>query len=232
MRAPALLLIIANLGYLGWAMLIDTPSNPLPVDTSDSSQVTRLVLASERTPLVVKKPLPRVATAKPAEPAATTQVQKCASVGPFQDLPSVVETSAALKGAGYESRQRLEQGELWVGHWVSITGFATHEQAERATTKLKEKGVLDAYILPGTDPANVISLGVFKEQDRAQRRMGEAKNLGFDAQIADRTRAGSVYWIDVDLKTAGQSLDTSILGSQPGKIVRLEQRPCPTNTNG
>jgi len=233
MRALALLLIVANLGYLGWAVLIDAPPKPLPVDSTDTSNVTRLVLASERVSpaQLLKKPTTRIAV-KPVEPPPEAPPQKCVSVGPFQDLPSVVEASAVFKGAGYESRQRLEQGELWVGHWVSIAGFGNHELAERAVAKLKEKGVVDAYILPGTDPANVISLGVFKEQDRAQRRMNEAKSLGFEAQIADRTRAGSVYWIDVDLKNAGQTLDTSILGSQPGKIVRLELRACPANTNG
>jgi hypothetical protein len=223
MRALALLLLIANLGYFGWATLIDTDTAPASVPTPDSQHIPRLVLASERAPSKVKEPS-RVAAAKPAaiqnDSPAVSGEQKCVSIGPFQDLPTVVEASALLKGTGYESRQRLEQGE------------PTHDRAEQAVTRLKDKGITDAYILPGTDPPNVISLGVFKEHDRAQRRYTEAKNLGFDVQIADRTRAGSVYWIDVDFKNAKQSPDTSILGSKPGKIVRLEERPCPANPNG
>jgi uncharacterized membrane protein len=231
MRALALLLIIANLGYLGWALLIDAPVEPPRMSTSLDS-APRLVLASERVTIpepVAKKPATRVA----ARPAAAAEEkpqdpneQKCVSVGPFQDLPTVVQASAVLKGAGFDSRQRLEQGELWVGHWVSIAGFATHEQAQNAIDRLKDKGVADAYILPGSDPPNVVSLGVFKEHDRAQRRMNEAKALGFDPVIADRTRAGSVYWVDVDLKDSKQAVDTSILATQPGKIIRLELRSC------
>lgn len=237
MRGIALLLIVANLGYLGWAALIDAPAQPQIAENTDLSQSPRLELATERAQSTTgKKPALRVAVAKPSatptESASIAALQKCTSVGPFQDLPTVVEASAVLKGAGYESRQRLEQGELWVGYWVSIAGFAAHEQAERAIAQLKDKSITDAYILPGTDPPNVISLGVFKEHERAQRRMNEAKTLGFDAQIADRTRTGSVYWIDVDLKTPGQILDTSLLGSQPGKIVRLELRACPGATGG
>ena len=224
MRAIALLLIIANLLYFGWATLIDAPPELPLSDSSSNADVPKLVLASERPvpPETKTTQLP----SKPAAEVAQSSPQKCVSVGPFQDLPSAVEASATLKGAGYDSRQRLAQGELWVGHWVSIGGFATHEQAERAVETLKEKGVADAYILPGVDPANVISLGIFKENDRAQRRLNEAKNLGFNAQVADRTRAGSVYWIDVDFKNDEHTLDTSILGSKPGKIVRLETRPC------
>jgi cell division septation protein DedD len=237
MRALALLLIVANLGYLAWALLIDTPSD-LPPAAASLDTSPRLVLASERVPEPIpanKKPATRVA-AKPATPA-TESLQdatgkKCVSVGPFQDLPTVVEASAILKGAGFDSHQRLEQGELWVGHWVSIAGFATHEQAQNAVDRLKSKGVDDAYILPGADPPNVISLGVFKEHDRAQRRLNEARSIGFDATIADRTRAGSVYWVDVDLKDSKQTVDTSILSSQPGKIIRLELRSCAQSGTG
>ena len=233
MRALALLLIVANLGYLGWALLIDAPAEPARVvATSDTSP--RLVLASERVPeptsnSTKKKPPVRVVAIPQAptpEAALDAGKQKCVSVGPFQDLPTVARASAVLKGVGFDSRQRLEQGELWVGHWVSISGFSTHDQAQTAIDKLKQKGVSDAYILPGGDPSNVISLGVFKEHERAQRRLNEAKSLGFDATIVDRTRAGSVYWIDVDLKEGKQTLDTSMLASQPGKIVRLELRSC------
>ncbi len=237
MRALALLIIIANLGYLGWAVLIDASPEPTQVASIDEN-APRLVLASERVPAEAppnKKPTTRIAAAKPATAMPSAQdsaTEECTSVGPFQDLPTVVQASAVLEGAGFNSRQRLEQGELWVGNWVSIAGFATHEQAQNAIDKLKVKGVSDAYILPGTDPPNVISLGVFKEHDRAQRRMNEAKSLGFDATIADRTRAGSVYWIDVDLKDGNKILDTSILASQPGKIVRLETRPCAQSATG
>jgi hypothetical protein len=230
MRALALLLIVANLGYWGWALLIDAPVEPVKIETAPDAS-PRLVLASERVPepaQPAKKPTVRV-PAKPSESVEATNIsaQKCVSVGPFQDLPTVVQASAVIKGAGFDSRQRLEQGELWVGHWVSISGFADHDSAQSAIDKLKSKGVNDAYILPGSDPSNVISLGVFKDHERAQRRLNEAKSLGLDATIADRTRSGSVYWVDVDLKDGKQNLDTSILSSQPGKIVRLETRSCP-----
>ena len=236
MRAIALLLIVTNLGYLGWATLIDAPAPP-PVAATDEA-APRLVLASERVPAQTEntKIAKRTVVAKAAAPTPdktpSAAQQQCMSVGPFQDLPTVAQASAVLEGAGFDSRQRLEPGELWIGYWVSIAGFTTHEQAQAAVERLKSKGVDDAYILPGADPPNVISLGVFKEHDRAQRRLSEAKGLGFEATIADRTRAGSVYWIDVDLKNGQQSLDTSILGSQPGKIVRLETRSCGQSPTG
>ena len=135
--------------------------------------------------------------------------------------------------AGFTPRQRLEQGELWVGYWVSVQNFQSREAAEAALRSLVDSGVTDVYLMPGSDPANVLSLGVFSDYQRAQRRAEEIRVLGLEPRIDDRKRAGSVYWIDVDLTEPGQTIDTSIFRSDPGKITRLELRACPqTSGNG
>jgi hypothetical protein len=51
--------------------------------------------------------------------------------------------------------------------------------------------------------------------------------LGLTPRIDDRKRAGSVYWVDVDLQEPGQVIDSSIFQTDPGKITRLEMRACP-----
>jgi cell division septation protein DedD len=209
--------------------------------------VQRLVLAAERREITAaaaalsqKSRAERTAnTSNDAAKTATTAANQaaaggpqCISIGPFQDLTSATQASATLKSAGRDSRQRLEQGQLWVGYWVNVPGFAKREDAERAVTKLKQNGITDVYIsLSGADAEspNVVSLGVFKETERAQRILVQAKGLGFPAQISDRTRAGSVYWVDVDFPSPQPNFDFSTLGAQPGKILRLEQRACPPN---
>jgi len=81
--------------------------------------------------------------------------------------------------------------------------------------------------MPGTDTTNVLSLGVFSDHARAQRRMDEVRGHGFDAQITDRKRPGAAYWIDVDLTDARKTIDPGILQAEPGRIVRLEIQNCP-----
>ena len=81
--------------------------------------------------------------------------------------------------------------------------------------------------MPGSEPANMLSLGVFSDYQRAQRRLDEVRALGLIPRIDDRKRAGSVYWIDVDLQEPGQVIDSSIFQTDPGKITRLEMRACP-----
>lgn len=232
MRSLALFLIALNLAYLGWATLIDRRESWPAVAPTDPA-VQRLVLADERT-LAAQATAPQSSAQRGDNKAPTPSAQQasnsqCVSIGPFQDLTTAAQATATLNAAGQASRQRMEQGDVWIGYWVHVPGFEKHEDAERAMARLRENGIADVYIsLSGGESASsVISLGVFRESERAQRLLAEAKSLGFDARIADRTRPGTVYWVDVDKSDATAQFDFASLGAQPGKILRLEQRPCP-----
>ena len=83
--------------------------------------------------------------------------------------------------------------------------------------------------MPDGDRAYTLSLGVFSDYRRAQRRAEESRALGFQPRIDDRKRSGSVYWIDVHLKAPGQLIDTSIFQTDPSRIMRLELRACPAD---
>lgn len=237
MRTLCLILILSNALFFAWSQLIDVHVNDL--DRSSAANPTpppRIVLAREVTatpePKVVNAVQPpRVAPLGRATPtsqvaAASADALSCTSVGPFADLADASQAQAALRNAGFTPRQRLEQGELWVGYWVSVQNLDSREAAEAALKSLSEAGIIDVYLMPGSDPANVLSLGVFSDYERAQRRAEEIRILGLEPRIDDRKRAGSVYWIDADLAEPGQMIDTSIFQTGPGKIMRLELRAC------
>ncbi|HKE94216.1 MAG TPA: hypothetical protein VKB34_07935 [Povalibacter sp.] len=237
MRTFCLILILANVLFLSWSQLLDVRVSDL--DRTPQVVVSpppRIVLAREvpSTPEpAVIKPVqpPRVAplgaAMAPVQADAAADLLSCTSVGPFADLAEAAQAQAALKGAGFEPRQRLEQGELWVGYWVSVQNFASREDAEAALKLLLSNGVTDVYLMPASDASNVLSLGVFSDYQRAQRRAEEIRVLGLEPRIDDRKRAGAVYWIDADLPEPGKSIDTSIFQTDPRKITRLELRPCP-----
>jgi hypothetical protein len=238
MRTLALLLILCNALFLVWSQLIDVQINPLdraPAVRADPPP--RIVLAREakKDDSEARQPSsPSNEASKPAaQMAATPNAAGCTSVGPFANLSEASQAQAALRAAGLSPRQRLEQGELWVGYWVSVQNLTTRDAAEEALQKLADNGITDVYLMPGTDPANVLSLGVFSDFQRAQRRVEEVRSLGLQPQIDDRKRSGSVYWIDADLREAGQAIDTSIFQTDPRKIMRLELRACPeSSANG
>lgn len=247
MRTLCLLLILANALFFVWSQLIDVRVASLDhAPVAAATPAARIVLARE----VVSAPEPEpssaeirdvqppsvepLPSAQPKEPVELARVDAlaCTTIGPFSDLPQASQAQAALRTAGFEPRQRVEQGELWVGYWVSVQGLATRESAEDALKTLTANDITDVYLMPGSDPANVLSLGVFSDYQRAQRRATEVRALGLEPRIDDRKRAGSVYWIDVDLKEPGQFIDSSILQTGPGKIMRLEMRACPPAADG
>jgi hypothetical protein len=243
MRTLALLLILGNALFFVWSQLIDVHINPLDRTVAPRAEPPpRIVLAREvkqepEAPIeeqAIVEPEPVAATPTPTSPTSpaspATAAAGCTSVGPFASLPEASQAQASLRAAGFSPRQRLEQGELWVGYWVSLQNLPNRDAAEEALRTLADAGITDVYLMPGTDPPNVVSLGVFSEFQRAQRRVEEARGLGLQAQIDDRKRSGSVYWIDADLAEPGQAIDTGLFQTDPRKIMRLELRDCPKDS--
>jgi hypothetical protein len=239
MRAFCLILVLANVLFFSWSQLLDVRVRDMERNPVTSvAPPPRIVLAREVAnvePAVVKRVQPpRVAplndsSSAPQQTAALADSMSCTSVGPFPDLTEASQAQAALKNAGFEPHQRVEQGELWVGYWVSVQNFENREAAEAAMKLLLGNGMTDVYLMPASDESNVLSLGVFSDYQRAQRRADEIRALGLEPRIDDRKRAGSVYWIDADLPEPGKTIDTSIFQTDPRKITRLELRPCPTS---
>lgn len=248
MRTLCLLLVLANVLYLTWSQMIDVyvPSlerkGAKPVEPPARIVLAREMIEAnpeERSVGPIRDVLPPAveplgAQSAPVPATQTGQLDtlSCTSVGPFADLPQASQAQASLRAAGFEPRQRMEQGEIWAGYWVSVQSLATREAADAALRTLAASGIADVYVMPGSDPPNVLSLGVFSDYQRAQRRVDEVRAIGLTPRIDDRKRAGSVYWIDVDLQEPGQLIDSSIFQSDPRKITRLEMRACPASAAG
>lgn len=248
MRAFCLLLVLVNALYFIWSQVIDVRVSSLDRVPARVAPPPRIVLAREvqqGSPAAPEpeedEPLPEVrevvppsvaplesaGTVQPRVPSSSEDGLACSSVGPFADLGQASQAQATLRSLGFEPRQRVEQGELWTGYWVSMRDFPTRNSAEAALKTLTQNGVTDVYLMPGTEPANVLSLGVFSDYQRAQRRAEQVRSLGLKPEISDRKRSGSVFWLDVDLKEPGQTIDTSVFQVGQSRILRLELRACP-----
>ena len=234
MRNLVLLLVLANLGLLGWQRWI-APDGADAAVPGDREGLPSLILApksAEFLPAPVKartRPPAEAAPVAAVAPAGTVPadgLQRCVSTGPFRDLSEASEAMAALRSAGYLPRQRLTEGQVWVGHWVYLPAFPSRAEARTILNTLKRRGVADSYIVPSGAERNAVSLGVFAERDRAERRVVEVSALGYAPRIADRHRTGAVYWVDTELN-AGDGLDVQQLASVPGRIMRLEVLDCP-----
>jgi hypothetical protein len=246
MRTFCLFLLLANALFFGWAELIDVRAGDLQRRSTGVNPPARIMLAREAAASGGPESLASAAQASasavssgsgpeaalPPAPATHKQAGSspaaCTSVGPFAESSESATAEAALRQAGFQPRQRMVQGEMWVGYWVSVQGLPSRDAANQALKLLADKGMNDVYVLPGSESGNVLSLGVFSDRQRAQRRAEDARSAGLNPRIDDRKRAGAVYWLDVDQPEPIQPVDTSIFQTEPGKINRLELRACPS----
>ena len=246
MKGLFLALVLANVLTFVWTQWHSSEATPA---AAPGTAVPTLQLASEAhsTPAAEAPSVAPEVEAPPSEESAfpgetpadptavaaidpgvnTDNAARCVSIGPFRDLSEATQASATLREASYEPRTRVAEGDIWAGLWVYLDDLPSRDEAQRAMTLLKRRGISDAYIMPSADQTNDISLGVFSEPARAQRRAEEIRALGFTPTIADRTRRGPVYWIDIDLKSTDGFINPADLQSESGRIVRLEVLACP-----
>lgn len=226
MKAFFLVLVLANVLLLAWLRWhTPAPSGEAVVPTAETPT---LLLAGEQ-----QEPGKTAADAQPqaaVPPQQTTGAARCQSIGPFVDLPEATQASVLLRDRGYEPRARATEGDVWAGLWVYLEKLPSRAEAQRIMGILRQNGINDAYIMPSLAQSNDISLGIFSEPSRAQRRAEDARRLGLRPLVAEHTRKGTVYWLDVDLKPADNPIDPSNLqrpsGDAQGRIVRLEIKPC------
>lgn len=196
MRAVFFLLLFANLAYLAWAEWIDVPQPPAA--NAVIAKLPRLKLVGENSSDNPKQPSSgrarKTALQQPPRPTA-----QCLSVGPFYDEPAAARAASLLRDKGLAPRQRSEQGEIPKGYWVYIGGLKTDRDVSQVLRVLEQSHVEDARPMPDTGDDHRVSVGLFTDRDRADRRAQSLQKLGLQPEVAERKVPGQVFWMDVAL---------------------------------
>lgn len=236
MRIVVFVLIGLNVLYLAWARWIDAPApaaSPPPAERSDP--LPQLVLDSESLPQTPKSAGvasgPKAVSAALAQPVTSTSpppnTERCVSIGPFNDLAQAARGAALLRDRGFNPKQRAEQGEMWEGYWVSVGDLRSAADETKLMKALDRAGIRDARVMPDEPGGRRVSVGLFSERERADKRAQAVKKLGFTAEVTERTEPGTVYWVDMDVSANERSVPTEGLLSLENSGSRLEIRVCP-----
>ncbi|MBM4196703.1 MAG: SPOR domain-containing protein [Gammaproteobacteria bacterium] len=209
MRNLFLVLLLGNLLFWGWRVWVAPPELPAMELRTPGKE-------------------PRIALLQPAGgPTAGMSAASgdCWRVGPIAD-PAVADAlRARLDRLGFSPVLRNESGQIWVGYWVQLEPVPTREEADAMVARLSAGGLPDAYVVQ-TQPTFAVSLGVFRDRERADAVVATASSLGFRSQVGDRYRAGMQAWLTVRLPP-GRKLPLQELGQQTGQILRSEPADCP-----
>ena len=235
MSVAFFVLLAVNLVYLAWAGWVDAPavvekaSRTLPelMMATDAAPTDQTQLAASDSP---DTPAPqRLAALASNElpPAGAPAPTRCVSVGPFADLAHAARGAAVLKDRGFSPKQRAEQGDMWEGFWVYVGGVKTASEEAKVVKTLERAGIADAHAMPDSDEGRVVSVGLFSEKDRAEKRASAVKRLGYKPEIVERKQPGTVYWVDLDLLANDRTVPTEGLLSEDDTSARLQIRACP-----
>jgi hypothetical protein len=188
MRTVFLALVLLNVAYFAWAHWVDAPPR---APAAGTPHLPQLSLANE----VPAGGQPNAATqGRTSEPDA----QACFSVGPFADVDNSAKAAALLRAKGFDPRQRAEAADGSAGYWVFVGGLKSDAEADKALVTLEHGGIKDALVMPATaDTPKRLSLGLFSERTRADRRAQSIRSLGLNAEVAERKLPGTVYWVDL-----------------------------------
>jgi cell division septation protein DedD len=227
-RIAVISLLFVNLVFMAWAHFIDVPAEPA-VNQADA-HLPRLVLASE----VHSQPATAPAVAAASVPASegstateTPAAKRCISVGPFNDVTQETRAASLLQARGFAPQQRSETADVRDGYWVYLGGLKSAADEARALRSLQEAGITDAHAVPAAEDGRRVSVGLFTERPRAERRARAVQHLGFSPDIVERRRPGTIYWIDLDLGTSDAAVPTEGLASADQGESRIQVRVCP-----
>lgn len=206
MRIFLVFVIILNLLYAGWEYLSPAviTSNITPL--ADNLQTLELLRESgshkdvisyeggdeQRAELVDEQQ----DISEGVQLAKAKTVRSCYTLGPFKDkdIMQQVRVSLSEHVTGMSVR-KLSDSEKH-RYWVYIPPLKNRRQAKRMVNKLRESNVKDFYIILNGDTRNGVSLGHFKEQLHANRRLKKVTRLGYNAEIKVIYREFDVYWLD------------------------------------
>ena len=227
-RIAIISLLFVNLVFMAWAHFIDVPAEPA-VNQADA-HLPRLVLASEVHSQPATVPAVAAASVPASEGSTATETpaaKRCVSVGPFNDVTQETRAASLLQERGFAPQQRSETADVRDGYWVYLGGLKSAADEARALRSLQEAGITDAHAVPAADDGRRVSVGLFTERPRAERRARAVQHLGFSPDIVERRRPSTIYWIDLDLGTSDAAVPTEGLASADQGESRIQVRVCP-----
>ncbi|HHJ11842.1 MAG TPA: SPOR domain-containing protein [Chromatiales bacterium] len=228
MRILLIVLLLLNAAYLGWRLWhpAGAPAHRLP---PPQPGVTQLVLLQERQP----EPVPGSAAAQgegAVEAKSPSTVAACYSLGPFRNRKEAQQVLGQLREAGLSARLRDLEEQAFVGYWVYLPPRKSRAEARRVARDLARRGIKDFYIVNEAENRNAISLGLFRDQFHANRRLAKLRAMGYQPRKRVRRRARTNWWVDYreegDARLPQEALQALLAGNR--RLTRVD-RSCPAD---
>ena len=163
---------------------VDTPA----ASTADMKPQQDAMPATARKPSEEEKSPPATVAATPSKP-------QCESIGVFEKRAQAETLSVQLRALGLKPDIAAETSNEQAGFWVLIPPQPTRDQAIEIAHQLEAAGVEDLWRFTSGGLAHAISLGLFRDEERAIARKDQIAALGFNPVVKPRYRESTKYWL-------------------------------------
>jgi len=211
------LLLAAVLGAFGADPLAGWMESPRePQRLGQQVRAERFVPADTANPAGASAPAATPATGPASAPAAqlapgggtlaAVPVQgQCVEIGGLS-ADAARELTLALAGAGHI--EHFERQEL-VRWWIHLPAQPSRDQVQRKLGELQRRNITDVSVVAAGSPETfTVSLGLFRERERAERYLDELRGHGVrTAVLSDAPRQLTRQWLrvrDVDAAQRGR----------------------------
>lgn len=225
MKNLLLLLLLANVLYFLWARYVEEPPETGVVVVNEAELGPPLEISKTAVPEAATSIGAVLGSGRPSDLAAVVG-RSCVTIGPFKSNADADGALADYLGEGMRGNVRTTQGEVFVGYWVQVRNIPNRETGNAMLEKLKAGGLGDAYLVPTDDEGLKISLGLFGDMSRAERVELQARSLELPADISQRTREATVFFVDIVLPP-GKGASAMIEKYGEEKVFLREAATCP-----
>lgn len=172
---------------------------------------------------IVAEPEPQV--------AAAPRVRECWRAGPLKDS-SEQQLATLFKQQGLEMRLLPRKVVTETKYWVYVETANNPDIRKQTRAALLEAGI-DNYVIAGGALAGDLSLGLFRQQKRAEGIAAQRRGQGFLAKVYPVEKVEEKNWLLLDSEEAGTLGWPADLKTVPGepelqlKPMKCEERPQP-----
>jgi len=225
MKNILMLLVLANVLYFLWGKFVSTPEEAGVVVVNEADLGPPLDISRSAAALAATNINAALEAGRLTDLAAVVG-RSCVSVGPFTSSADANDALSEYVNEGMRASVRTTDGQVFVGHWVQIRNIPDRSAGNEMLSTLRDGGLGDAYLVETEDEGLKISLGLFGEMSRAERIELQAKSLDLPADISQRMRDTTVFFVDIGLPP-GRGAGTMMEKHGEGKVRLRDQATCP-----
>lgn len=206
---------------------VDTATEKTAQNLNSSSTLAKSSAIIPSSNPVVEGSVKTVQTVTKADKTSlksTNSNELCFVAGPYPLLSNAQSSAKWFRGKS-KVQAEIQADEVPIVFWVYLPPYKSQKEANRQAQHLAHLGITDYVLVTTGKLKHAISLGVYRDQTSAQRRVDELHRKGYKRARLEKQRQGNKrYWLSVKMSATQKDLMVSFKRAQ--KISAIEVNVC------